>query len=170
MSAQSEEADDSPSCNQPSAMLEQSLDEAGQRQTCSWDLHRGSQASVMLYFMTCQVPSCVNKERKKVYLDVQSQECQVDTIQGNAEEAAYWPCTTSSCRQQLAWQDKAAQAQRCTTQHSTAQHNTTTTQHNHNITQHSTAQHSTHSLAKPGPARPSPAQQYHVGGQHPKTG
>ncbi len=86
MSAQSGEADDSPSCKQPIAMPAQSLDEAGRQQTRSWDLHRGSQASVVLYFMPRQTSSCSNKEKEEVHLNAQTQKCQVDTVQVDAEE------------------------------------------------------------------------------------
>ena len=103
MSAQSEEADDSRSCKQPSAMLAQSLDEAAQRQTHSWDLHRGSQASVLLNIITRQTPSCVNEgkkrharngytsgpyeEKEQVQSQFQSEKCEVDTVQVNTDEA-----------------------------------------------------------------------------------
>ncbi len=70
-------------------MPAQSLDEAGQQRMRSWDLHRGSQASIMVNNITRQTSSCSNKRKEEVHLNVQSQKCQVDTVLVNADEAAY---------------------------------------------------------------------------------
>ena len=133
MSAQSGEADDSPSCTQPSAMPVRRLDEAAQRQTRSWDLHRGSQASVMLYFMTRQTPSCLDKNKEGVHSNVHPKNARGTQSRSIKRRQYHGPALQQVPDSSLL--DRARHLKHSTAQRSTAQRSTA----QHSMTQHSTA-------------------------------